>query len=492
MDVNLTISLMRGQMGAVIEKAVNVAVETVLGEMIRVVGLKFEEIKHEMTAKEKENENIRKILETHRCQMKTMRKYISVLAAKDPNNHRMYEGDGEMALHCRGPTSTVSMCAKSPNPCARPRVKEPAPVAGPSWARQQMHTFKAQNIGQEPLRTEHQLADLHIEEIQGSSVHKVDNSSRHLVDSQGLLCETNDPIWGQNPLIPAVAEPTDMPDTNVLSAPMMTDDPTQTTTTQTVAFGEASLKIKQEEAEIEIVCVKDEDSEAASTSRFDYSNPELHQPLVVPEFGGSLDLPGSFQALQSPGTSAELAVPAYISVDPTSYDDSQISMAGVQKQLRPKRKDLNLYEEYKRGRTDLKRRNTNRRHELEQTLPQALIADLVRERREKTRLRVARWRAKRKLQACLMASQAAQFNGAPIQGIPAQRGGMTPVCRRGGATVQRGGHGFKRTGTYNLLLQLGTNPAQSAQTHGINDSLLQSGSTALSQHRTSGTKSIYQ
>ncbi|XP_052004596.1 uncharacterized protein LOC127659023 isoform X1 [Xyrauchen texanus] len=327
MDVNLTISLMRGQMGAVIEKAVNAAVETVLGEMIRVVGLKFEEIKHEMTAKEKENENIRKILETHRCQMKTMRKYISVLAAKDPNSHRIPEGDEEMALHCRGPTSTISMCAKSPNPCPRPRVKEPAPVAGPSWARQQMHTFKAQNIGQEPLRTEHQLADLHIEEIQGSSVHKVDNSSRHLVDNQGLLCETSDPIWGQNPLIPAVAVPTEMPDTSVLSAPMMTFDPTQTTTTQTVDFGEASLKIKQEEAEVEIVCIKDEDSEAASTSRFDYSNPELHQPLVVPEFGGSLDLPGSFQALQSSGTSAELAIPAYINVDPTSsmIDGRQLS-----------------------------------------------------------------------------------------------------------------------------------------------------------------------
>ncbi|XP_052004598.1 uncharacterized protein LOC127659023 isoform X3 [Xyrauchen texanus] len=337
MDVNLTISLMRGQMGAVIEKAVNAAVETVLGEMIRVVGLKFEEIKHEMTAKEKENENIRKILETHRCQMKTMRKYISVLAAKDPNSHRIPEGDEEMALHCRGPTSTISMCAKSPNPCPRPRVKEPAPVAGPSWARQQMHTFKAQNIGQEPLRTEHQLADLHIEEIQGSSVHKVDNSSRHLVDNQGLLCETSDPIWGQNPLIPAVAVPTEMPDTSVLSAPMMTFDPTQTTTTQTVDFGEASLKIKQEEAEVEIVCIKDEDSEAASTSRFDYSNPELHQPLVVPEFGGSLDLPGSFQALQSSGTSAELAIPAYINVDPTSYTVMAKTAAERQREYRARR-----------------------------------------------------------------------------------------------------------------------------------------------------------
>lgn len=170
MDVNLTISLMRGQMGAVIEKAVNVAVETVLGEMIRVVGLKFEEIKREMTAKEKENENIRRMLETSRCQMKTMRKYISVLAAKDAN-HRLYHGDGDMAastgVHCRRvPTSTMSVCAKAPNPCPRPRVTEPAPVAGPSWVRHQMHMPK------ETLRNENHIADFHIEEIHGSSVHK--------------------------------------------------------------------------------------------------------------------------------------------------------------------------------------------------------------------------------------------------------------------------------------------------------------------------------
>lgn len=181
MDVNLTISLMRGQMGAVIEKAVNVAVETVLGEMIRVVGLKFEEIKREMTAKEKENENIRRMLETSRCQMKTMRKYISVLAVKDAN-HRLYQGDGDMAtstgMHCRRvPTSTVSVCAKAPNPCPRPRVAEPAPVAGPSWVRHQMHMPK------ETLRNENHIADFHIEEIHGSSVNK--GMKRQLINMFG-------------------------------------------------------------------------------------------------------------------------------------------------------------------------------------------------------------------------------------------------------------------------------------------------------------------
>ncbi|XP_018927562.1 uncharacterized protein LOC109054786 isoform X3 [Cyprinus carpio] len=358
MDVNLTISLMRGQMGAVIEKAVNVAVETVLGEMIRVVGLKFEEIKRDMTAKEKENENIRRMLEASRCQMKTMRKYISVLSAKDPN-HRLYQGDGDMAttstgLHCRrGPTSTVSVCAKTPDPCPRPRPSEPAPVAGPSWVRQQMHMSK------ETVRSEIHIADVHIEEIHGSSVHKVDISSPHLVDSQALLSETSDPVWGQNPLTSAETGHSDTPDTSVLSAPMMADESVSSQTTSTVGFGAPSLKIKQEEAEVEIVCVKDEHAESGNIPRFEYSDPELHQPAGEPELGVSLDLPASFQALQSPSTSADFALPAFMSVDPATYTVMAKTAAEKQREYRarrdadPVRREKYLRNERERWRRDV-------------------------------------------------------------------------------------------------------------------------------------------
>lgn len=148
----------------------------------------------------------------------------------------------------------------------------------------------------------------------------VDNSSPHLVDSQALLSETSDPIWGQTPLASAETGHTDMPDSSVLSAPMMADPSmsSQTTSTTTVTFGAPSLKIKQEEAEVEIVCVKDEPAEAGSMSRLEYSNPELHHQVGEPELGLSLDLPASFQALQSPGTSADLAIPAFINMDPTT------------------------------------------------------------------------------------------------------------------------------------------------------------------------------
>lgn len=146
----------------------------------------------------------------------------------------------------------------------------------------------------------------------------VDNSSPHLVDSQGLLSETSDPIWGQNPLASAETGHTDMPDSSILSAPLMAEENVSSQSTSTAAFGTSSLKIKQEEAEVEIVCVKDEPAEAGSISRLEYSNPELHQQVGEPELGVSLDLPSSFQALQSPGTSADLAIPAFINMDPTT------------------------------------------------------------------------------------------------------------------------------------------------------------------------------
>lgn len=149
-----------------------------------------------------------------------------------------------------------------------------------------------------------------------TNVISIGNSSGQLVDNQGLLSETSDPIWGQNPLTSAETEHTDMADTSVHSAPVMTEEPTQTTTTMT--FGAPSLKIKQEQAEVEIVCVKDEPSDPANLPRFEFSNHDLHQQVGEPELGVPLDLPGSFQGLQSPSTTAELTIPGYIGMDPST------------------------------------------------------------------------------------------------------------------------------------------------------------------------------
>lgn len=90
MDVSIAVSLIRGQMGAVVERAVNVAVETVLAEMLKVVGVKFEELKaqvavmkrdvvavqREKALKEKENDNIRAKLRYTELKLKYYRQGV--------------------------------------------------------------------------------------------------------------------------------------------------------------------------------------------------------------------------------------------------------------------------------------------------------------------------------------------------------------------------------------------------------------------------------
>lgn len=90
MDVSIAVSLIRGQMGTVVERAVNVAVETVLAEMLKVVGVKFEELKaqvavmkrdvvtlqREKVLKEKENDNIRAKLRYTELKLKYYRQGV--------------------------------------------------------------------------------------------------------------------------------------------------------------------------------------------------------------------------------------------------------------------------------------------------------------------------------------------------------------------------------------------------------------------------------
>ena len=90
MDVSIAVSLIRGQMGTVVERAVNGAVETVLAEMLRIVGVKFEELKAQVAAlqrdmaavqrekslKEKENDKIRAMLRYTELKLKYYRQGV--------------------------------------------------------------------------------------------------------------------------------------------------------------------------------------------------------------------------------------------------------------------------------------------------------------------------------------------------------------------------------------------------------------------------------
>ncbi|XP_072541769.1 uncharacterized protein [Salminus brasiliensis] len=491
MDVNLTISLMRGQMGVVIEKAVNAAVETVLGEMIRVVSLKFEEFRREMNAKEKENENIRNMLEMSRCQMKTMRRYVNALTAKEDRqallSHRpdrpvllQFEPGRVRSVHhgrdlghprrATASSVNVSQCVEVQNP-----VPKSVHMAEPTWEKT-LPVPKTQHMPQPPDPTEaFTNSENYGEETHGPKTHmgsvKAENSNAAVLESEGLVAESTDPLWGQTP--PASAsevEHTDTVDSGILPVPDNSEGFCAPT-----AFCEGSppFKVKQEEGEVEIVQVKEEPVDPAAS---ECPRIELCQQAVEAGPSISLELPLTQQCHQ-------LTEPGFLGVDPSTYAESQMAMASGQRQVRPWCKDLNLYEEYKRKRIEVRKRSETRRRELEQTLPQALLADLVKERREKTRLRVARWRAKRKLQACLM-SQAAQLNGAPTQALFTQRGSR----KRGETVAQQGSFGAlsrpspSETGAYSLPLQIRSSPLLAAQRLSVAEGQMPSGSTMFPQH----------
>lgn len=129
MDVSIAVSLIRGQMGAVVERAVNGAVETVLAEMLKVVGVKFEELKaqvalmkqdvaslqREKALKEKENDNIRAKLRYTELKLKYYRQGVeeelqqrataSAIVRIDPSN--FHKGNASVCSIEKSPPSTT-------------------------------------------------------------------------------------------------------------------------------------------------------------------------------------------------------------------------------------------------------------------------------------------------------------------------------------------------------------------------------------------------
>ncbi|XP_076849924.1 uncharacterized protein LOC143498899 isoform X3 [Brachyhypopomus gauderio] len=335
MDVNLTISLMRGQMGVVIEKAVNAAVETVLGEMIRVVSVKFEEFRREMTAKDRENENIRNMLEMSRCQMKSMRKYVNAMTAKAKNDRQTFTNHRHMltqfdtahnvgANHARdaaaapglqprrGPTNHLSTCEVQ-NTGPKPRNPDPGLIEEPIWEKQ-LNLPKSHNVIQEPIPSEgYTNPEICNEEIQGSKMHLgsvKETANTTMIGSRGLVAESNDPLWGQTPPSSSEVEHTDTLDPSLLPA----SNPREAFSMPAADCEGSPFKVKQEEAEVEIVQVKEEPAEAINSSTADCPRLELSQHAAEGGPSISLDLPVAQQCHQI--SCPSITEPAYMSMDP--------------------------------------------------------------------------------------------------------------------------------------------------------------------------------
>ncbi|XP_059930668.1 uncharacterized protein si:ch211-67e16.4 isoform X5 [Gadus macrocephalus] len=423
MDVSIAVSLIRGQMGTVVEQAVNGAVETVLAEMLRIVGVKFEELKAQVAAlqrdkaavqrekslKEKENDKIRAMLRYTELKLKYYRQGV------------------EEEIQQRATTSSHPS-SQNGSPSSTARGLEPPPgETGPGsglldrTASENSQVIPASQSGSRPMvrvshqsdegsedteltnqtdqsdalpdgllgyggsGQEHGSEDLHYSGDEHASVHEKEEEE----DGDWIISLQS----GMQSAAPSAGH-----------APFPADSSTLPCSTPPVQVKEEFPTFQ------EVLSIKEEpEEEQVGTLLLDCQGRPAH--LLGPEGQQSEFSGGSMMQRNLPGHMAH----GFNFPGSTSYSVAGSSLPALlahvppRQAVRPWPKDLRLYEEYKLRRNELQRRSIDRRREREKSLPQPLLADLVRERREKTRLRVARWRAKRKLQAGLNQAQEELF-----------------------------------------------------------------------------------
>ncbi|KAI1899109.1 hypothetical protein AGOR_G00058110 [Albula goreensis] len=406
MDVSISVSLLRDQMGSVIEHAVTAAVETVLGEILKVVRSKFEEFNKEMTAKDEENENIKQMLEISRCQMKTMRKYLSVMAAKDERqvslNQRKFGKQNE-------PNRTLcsNMGELQPTPALKSTSKADD-VSFPPNRKAQRHFNGTACPSESPVSA--------AQEWGGMAAHAEQRAARHRQGARGPATslhapeslaqvkeEHRGPQDGHDEAVGCHTEPTKPPQgvhaqtrdsgppslhkTDVIATATIRASPQTTTTT------------KEEEAEMELICIKEEPIELETHTLS--PPPPDRCPDHLSDGQSSLDRLAPVDDLSGTTLPTMSASPSWLG-RPHAQWEASVLQAQQQK-------------------AELKRCGQLRRREQEKKLPQPLQAVLERERREKTRIRVARWRAKRKLQACWLGRPQVQWEASTLQALQVQQ-----------------------------------------------------------------------
>ncbi|KAG7502503.1 hypothetical protein JOB18_021009 [Solea senegalensis] len=436
MDVSIAVSLIRGQMGTVVERAVNGAVETVLAEMLKVVGVKFEELKaqlalmkrdvtalhREKALKEKENDNIRAKLRYTELKLKYYRQGVaeelqqrapaSTLVRVHPPTFTQTQRGGEAGLSpseaspsCSGQTKTTEGAMTRNNPeCTSPQS------TGHRTIRVRCHPDMGVSSDSSDLLLP---ASLPV----NASAQSLDSSTVGFCPIEQDIEESGDSdVAPPPPPIQAMnLDHRKLSEDNLLS-------PEDYTQADSSTLPSSALQVKQEaqlqeeeeeEEEEEVICIKEEpeeEQEVMAAVLLDCQVQQVHVSESEAQSTASTEWSGLSASQRNHTTAFSSAGPStYLMVQPaTSLPLMGGLTSGVppRQAMRPWTKDLSLYEEYKLRRNELRRRSLNKRRELEKTLPQPLLADLVRERREKTRLRVARWRAKRKLQACLNQAQA--------------------------------------------------------------------------------------
>ncbi|XP_013770789.1 uncharacterized protein LOC102209433 isoform X2 [Pundamilia nyererei] len=408
MDVSIAVSLIRGQMGTVVERAVNGAVETVLAEMLKVVGVKFEELKaqvvqmkrdmmtlqSEKAQKEKENDNIRAKLRYTELKLKYYRQGVeeelqqrasasTLVWIQPPTLTRTQRSRSGIS-----PTKTLSsfsVQARTAEGALMRNSNIPECTSPNSMNRQKVRVSCPSNVAHADSSDLLLPASLTLN-MAGESL----DSSTEGMDSA---------------IASSPAPAPNLDDGQQSGDSSLSPDGATYAASSTLLFSVPEVKHEAQEEEKEVIYIKEEpeeEQEVMATLLLDCHEQQGHQPESEPqpsvtECPSAAGSQRNTTAFSSAGRSTHSA-PQSAAILPPGVPPRQA--------VRPWAKDLSLYEEYKMRRSELRRRNMTKRRELEKSLPQPLLADLVRERREKTRLRVARWRAKRKLQACLNQMQA--------------------------------------------------------------------------------------
>ncbi|KAA8593062.1 hypothetical protein FQN60_018517 [Etheostoma spectabile] len=419
MDVSIAVSLIRGQMGAVVERAVNVAVETVLAEMLKVVGVKFEELKaqvalmkrdamtlqREKAQLEKETDNIRAKLRYTELKLKYYRQGVeeelqqrasaSTLVRIHPSTSLQAQRGGAGVFSTDTSPSCLTQTRTSEGPLTRSNQVFIRPTERDTEQRKDQEDDCEWTLTQQPYTEGVDAAEVP-PTVQALTLDPGQQSAADSLSPYGSTQADSSTLTSSAPQVKQEAH-------------------------------------EEEEEQEEVICIKEEpeeEQEVMSTLLLDCQvqqgyRPDSEAQKSVTEWSG---LPASQRNHTAAFSSARPTTCEYICVNGTPQSGASLqSMVALpsgippRQAVRPWTKDLSLYEEYKLRRNELRRRSINKRRELEKTLPQPLLADLsplmnakyddfvvlkVRERREKTRLRVARWRAKRKLQACINQTQA--------------------------------------------------------------------------------------
>ncbi|KAG7467366.1 hypothetical protein MATL_G00152590 [Megalops atlanticus] len=475
MDVSVSVSLMRDQLGTVIEQAVAAAVDTVLGEMVKVVRSKLEEFSKEITAKEKENESMKQMLEVSRCQMKTLRKYLSAVVAKDERH--VFANQRKLGTQSE---PNCTFCLSVGELQHSPDLKRRGKVGDGSF----ILNGKAQRLlteNRSACRSECLSRAVISWDGSATSAHDLDQEPVareskdsfgpcHSIEREGLVTRIKEehrdpaeghdgyhrretgaaPNWGTKQRTPSNGQHTETP----ISDPTIKTD--VAANISALAAGGSLLQVKKEEGEIEVVCIKEEPAEVEAHS--------LSSRQPDPWGGANQAGPTGTTRPEEPADMSLAATPS--STPPDAEEQRPLSGAQRQARWRQRLREAGLAKEHQQRRAELKR-------EREKSLPGPLQAALERERREKTRIRVARWRAKRKLQATQpegpdsrpaaaaaprchqLRGAAPRFSGPPYGGPCCNSAAPFPPLQRGSNPLLPG---LGQDGT-DTLLQPGVTPS---------------------------------